>query len=208
MISLIRSWKVTSMVEGGMDFYTTSIMEAEYARARRRAAGNALKAAIRRQSNRLHSLREIDGKFIMDAEHYLGVRQVTVRCIVGSMARYHDFDRDFNPLHDNNRERWKRVAGAQFRGITLPPVQLLKVGDAYLVRDGNHRVSVARHYGVEQIDAEVTEFVTPCSLSRMSDPALTAYFTMLFSKVRGQAYDLVTRALHRRESELCTCCQG
>ena len=36
-------------------------------------------------------------------------------------------------------------------------MSLYKIGDAYFVRDGNHRVSVARYHGVATIDAEVVE---------------------------------------------------
>jgi hypothetical protein len=51
------------------------------------------------------------------------------------------------------------VANAYLNDTTLPPVQLLKIGDTYVVKDGNHRVSVARHFGVDYIDAEITEYV-------------------------------------------------
>jgi hypothetical protein len=36
-------------------------------------------------------------------------------------------------------------------------VSLYKIGDIYFVRDGNHRVSVARSHNVVTIDAEVVE---------------------------------------------------
>jgi hypothetical protein len=38
-------------------------------------------------------------------------------------------------------------------------VSLYKIGGAYFVLDGHHRVSVGRYHGVEWIDAEVTEFL-------------------------------------------------
>jgi hypothetical protein len=53
--------------------------------------------------------------------------------------------------------RWGRVDRAYHRGVELPAVSLYKIGEAYFVRDGNHRVSVARYHGVVAIDAEVVE---------------------------------------------------
>jgi hypothetical protein len=76
--------------------------------------------------------------------------------IRGSEGRCSDFDRNFNPLQDHNRVRWLRIAAARQRGRSLPPVELVQVGDFYFVRDGHHRVSVARALGQPFIAARVT----------------------------------------------------
>jgi hypothetical protein len=89
---------------------------------------------------------------------HVGRRVVEVGKIVGSVGRYADFDPDFMPARRNLSERWKRVDRAFHRGEELPPVSLFKIGDAYFVNDGNHRVSVARYQGIEMIDADVVEF--------------------------------------------------
>jgi hypothetical protein len=73
------------------------------------------------------------------------------RHIRGSESRSSDFDRDFNPLHDHNRRRWLNVAAARQRGKALPLVKLIQVGDVYFVRDGHHRISVARALGQRSI---------------------------------------------------------
>jgi hypothetical protein len=86
----------------------------------------------------------------------LGRRVVAVERIVGSVGRFGDFDRSFLPTRMSLEARWKRVDRAYHRGQDLPPVALFKVGEAYFVEDGNHRVSVARYQGVEWIEAEVT----------------------------------------------------
>src|ERR671920_231089 len=78
--------------------------------------------------------------------------------IVGSVGRCRDFDRSFMPLRASVGERWKRVDLAFHRNVDLPPVSLYKLGDAYFVEDGNHRVSVARYHGVPGVEAYVTEF--------------------------------------------------
>ncbi len=76
--------------------------------------------------------------------------------IKGSEGRSGDFDRDFNPMHDRMIDRWVSVALAQSNGVALPAVELIQLGEDYFVRDGHHRISVARAFGEEYIDAKVT----------------------------------------------------
>jgi hypothetical protein len=90
-----------------------------------------------------------------------GMRIVDTDRIVGSVGRSKDFDRRFLPLRASTGERWKRVDVAFHRGEDLPPVTLYKLGGAYFVLDGNHRVSVARFHGLRTVEAEVTEFLPP-----------------------------------------------
>jgi hypothetical protein len=92
-----------------------------------------------------------------------GTEQVPVDRIVGSAQRSRDFDRHFRPLRSGAIHRWVRVARAHGEGVALPPVQLSKLGDAYYVRDGHHRVSVARVRGQTVIDAHVVEALASTS---------------------------------------------
>jgi hypothetical protein len=85
----------------------------------------------------------------------VGRRTVPIAQIKGSEGRAGDFDRDFNPLQDYTRERWLGIAGARERGQALPPVSLVQVGDIYFVKDGHHRISVARALGQKAIEAKV-----------------------------------------------------
>jgi hypothetical protein len=85
----------------------------------------------------------------------LGLRSVAIDQIVGSEGRCADFDRDFHPLQSHTAQRWQRVATARGDGMALPPVELIKVGGEYYVRDGHHRISVARAQGQRCIDAIV-----------------------------------------------------
>jgi len=135
----------------------------EYEVARRRAKTRAIRAAITRRPNTLVSMDELTGGMPVEGEHYVGLQQVPVRAIVGSVDRHRDFDAHFSPRCDHTSQRWTRVADAHLQGTTLPAVHLIKIGGVYMVEDGNHRVSVARHFGVEYIDAEVTEYVTVTS---------------------------------------------
>ena len=86
-----------------------------------------------------------------------GIRVVDPEKIVGSVGRRRDFDRCFMPLRAAAGERWKRVDLAFHQDKVLPPVSLYKIGEAYFVLDGNHRVSVARYHGVPDVEADVTE---------------------------------------------------
>jgi hypothetical protein len=85
------------------------------------------------------------------------IRPVEVEKIVGSVGRHKDFDESFLPRKNNMGGRWGQVDRAYHQGVELPAVSLYKVGDEYFVRDGNHRVSVARYHKVVTIDAEVVE---------------------------------------------------
>ena len=92
------------------------------------------------------------------SQAYLGIRTVEVEKIMGSVGRYKDFDRILPaPQGQYMSERWGRVDRAYHQRVELPAVSLYKIGEAYFVVDGNHRVSVARYHGVAAIDAEVVE---------------------------------------------------
>ena len=86
---------------------------------------------------------------------YDGVYSVPLSEIGGSEGR-DDFDARFHPLREDMSKRWLGVARAALRGEHLPPVELIRAGDVYYVRDGHHRISVARALGQTHIDAAVT----------------------------------------------------
>jgi hypothetical protein len=90
-----------------------------------------------------------------------GRTTVEISRIVGSAGKHDYFDEGFMPLRSLSRERWKRIDRAFRLEHALPPVTLYKLGGLYFVKDGHHRVSVARFHGAEWIDAEVTEFILP-----------------------------------------------
>jgi hypothetical protein len=95
----------------------------------------------------------------------LGLQVVPLDAVVGTIDRAVDFDRGFHPTSGRLRSRWERIAAAQRRGESLPPVSLYKVGDLYFVRDGHHRVSVAKSLRRTDIDAYVTEVTTRLPLA-------------------------------------------
>jgi hypothetical protein len=93
-----------------------------------------------------------------------GLQVVPLDMIVGTVDRAVDFDRGFRPTSARLRSRWERIAAAQRRGEALPPISLFQIGDLYFVRDGHHRVSVAKSLGRDDIDAYVTEVTTRLKL--------------------------------------------
>jgi hypothetical protein len=94
----------------------------------------------------------------------MGTQMVPLSKIVGSVGRYRDFTRTFLPRAGVNPERWARVDAAMHSMEGFPPIEVYKIGDVYFVRDGNHRVSVARANGLTHIEAYVTEIPTDVPL--------------------------------------------
>ena len=153
-----------------MDLHEQS--ERDFSRARRKAFLRRIGAYLRRDpaSNQLLSFDEVKGALGIVSQNYLGLREVPVAKIIGSVGRHRDFDRTFLPSKPDLSTRWRRIDEIMHRAEELPPVSLYKIGDAYFVQDGNHRVSVARQLGVEMIDAEVVELRSRVPV----DSALTA----------------------------------
>jgi hypothetical protein len=90
-----------------------------------------------------------------------GVEEVPLDRIVGSVGRPHEFNRAFRPRKESLRARWSEVEALAEGPRGFPPVDLYRVGEAYFVVDGHHRVSVARSLGARTIEARVKEFLTP-----------------------------------------------
>ncbi|MFC3850188.1 ParB N-terminal domain-containing protein [Corynebacterium hansenii] len=137
--------------------------QADFSRARRRARLSRAVSRLRRQPDDITQVLPYDEVVAALGEtgrRELGLVDVPVESIVGSVDRTGQFDRDFRPTTSISRERWARLNAAQRRGETVPPVRLRKVGGMYFVVDGHHRVSIARNRGNPTIDAYVTEILT------------------------------------------------
>jgi uncharacterized ParB-like nuclease family protein len=100
---------------------------------------------------------EIRKSLPLSNQHYIGMREIPVDQIIGSVSRYRDFDRAFLPLQTTTQGRWMSIDRAHLSDIILPPIEVYKIGNTYYVKDGNHRVSVARQKGQKYIDADVIE---------------------------------------------------
>lgn len=129
-----------------------------FTKAHRRSIFQRLWRKIRRRPNQLLDLAQIHKNFRITNAHYKGIEIVPIDRIIGSEGRSKDFDVNFYPLNEHNRERWTRIAAARLMHVVLPPPELIKIGEHYFVRDGHHRISVAKILGEKHIDGEVTEW--------------------------------------------------
>ncbi len=136
----------------------------DFNKARSQARMRQFLGAVRPQHSEMLSFQEVKDVVRPRSESYRGLRTVPIRLIVGSEGRYNDFTREFLPRREHLRSRWTRVDKAHLTNITLPPIKLYEIGGVYFVRDGNHRVSVARLQGVQDIDAEVVSLESELTL--------------------------------------------
>lgn len=139
--------------------------EADFSRARAKAFLNRIRSLISGRPTELLAYDDVKASLHLGGPIYRGVQAVRVREIVGSLNRYHQFDRAFLPLQGRTASRWQNVDLAFYKAVGLPPVLLYKVGQVYFVVDGHHRVSVAREQGQEFIDAEVRECATKVNIT-------------------------------------------
>lgn len=142
----------------------------DFRAARSKAALRETIALIRRDKNRLLSYDEVRQKLKVLGASERGLQDIPLDAIVGSVGRYTDFTRDFLPRESVNAERWARVKLAINDPQGLPPIDVYQIGEAYFVKDGNHRVSVARELGFKTIQAYVTEVRTRVPLTPDVDP--------------------------------------
>lgn len=138
----------------------------EFQEARFQAALRAVLARLTRTSDELLSYEEVERQLQLSARTDRGVQSIPIAAIVGSVGRAGDFTRTFLPRRSQDQQRWARVRTAFLEsGGALPAIEVYKVGEAYFVLDGNHRVSVARRAGLEYIDARVIEIQSSVPLT-------------------------------------------
>jgi hypothetical protein len=161
----------------------------DFLRARRRAAIAKLVARLRGEPDDVGVI--LPYSEVLDAlgfvsESGIGLRVVELDAIVGTIDRERDFDRRFRPTSGRLRSRWEQIAAAMRRGEAMPPVDLLRIGEIYFVRDGHHRVSVSRALGRTDIDANVTEVLTRVDASaaiNLTDLPLKSHERVFFERV-------------------------
>jgi len=161
----------------------------DFIRARRQATAAKLIARLRGEPDDVAVVlpyEEVIEALGFVSENSLGLKVVPLDQIVGSVGRARDFDRRFRPTSGRSRGRWEQIAAAARRGESFPPVDLVKVGQLYFVRDGHHRVSVARALGRTDVDAYVTEVKTRVDADRamkLSDLPLKSHERLFFERV-------------------------
>ncbi|ANZ36230.1 chromosome partitioning protein ParB [Lentzea guizhouensis] len=137
--------------------------ENDFTRARRGQVMSRLAAWLRREPDDVNIMlpfHEVVDALGMVSEKRLGLQNIRLDSIVGSVDRGRDFDRRFRPTSGRVRERWQRLALATRRGESIPPIEVYRIGELHFIIDGHHRVSVAHALGLTTIDAYVTQVIT------------------------------------------------
>jgi hypothetical protein len=163
--------------------------QSDFSRARRRQALSRLARRLRREPDDVNVILPFDE--VVEAlgwrgERRLGLKVIPLDSIVGTVDRSRDFDRRFRPTSRRVRRRWERIAAAMRRGEAMPPIDVYRIGDLHFVRDGHHRVSVARALGHDTVEAYLTEVITAVPAderTRLRDLALKSHERLFFERV-------------------------
>ena len=148
-----------------MDFTKTQ-SEDDFNKAHTKAFINEIQHLLTPEEANLISLNDVKQMIKSSAETYVGMKVIPIEKIVGSEGRYNDFDNRFFPKSSHLKNRWQHVDEAAIQDITLPPIKVYEIAGLYFVRDGNHRVSVAKARGTEFIDAEVVSLQSEIKLKK------------------------------------------
>jgi len=142
---------------------------ADFHQSRRRAEMEAVLSRLSGRPAELLPYEEVRKKLRLGTSVEQGIENVPIDAIIGSVGRYQDFTRSFLPRHDSDRHRWARVKAGVQDLSGLPPVELYRVGEAYFVLDGHHRISVAKQVGATHIEAYVHEVPSRVPLTPGTD---------------------------------------
>ncbi|OHD54929.1 MAG: hypothetical protein A2Y33_02960 [Spirochaetes bacterium GWF1_51_8] len=118
----------------------------------------------RKKSQRLLTLVELERAVKPQSVSKMKFKNVEVEKIIGTENRGEDFGEDFLPLHEWMDERWLRVKEVWASGEQMDPIQLVEYGGYYFVRDGHHRVSIAKAEKMKKVYAGVIEHKVPVDL--------------------------------------------
>jgi hypothetical protein len=150
--------------------FTTADAQEDFQRARRRQLMSQLARRVSRDPGDVDVILPFDevvAALGRVEERYVGLQAIELDTVLGTVGRERGgFDRQFRPTTARVRARWERIANAARRGEPLPPISVYRIGDVHFVRDGHHRVSVARALGRRTIDAYVVEVVTRVGAER------------------------------------------
>jgi len=132
----------------------------DFYKAHRKASLQEIVATLAGRQSDLLRYDEILRKLHSKGQSDKGLQDIPLNAIAGSVGRYLDFTRDFLPKRINDKDRWVNVKAAMMGLKGVPPIEVYRVGEVYFVKDGNHRVSVAREMGHKYIQAYVVEINT------------------------------------------------
>ena len=162
--------------------------QGDFSRARRQRVLARLSSRLRRAEDVDHILpfEEVVQALGRTGERRLGLQLIQLDSIVGTVDRSREFDRAFRPTSPRVRDRWQRINLAQRKGQALPPIDVYRIGELHFVKDGHHRVSVARALGHADIEAYVTEVLTQVGAGReirLRDLPLKSHQRLFYERV-------------------------
>jgi hypothetical protein len=169
--------------------FPDSDAQTDFSKARRRHVTADLARRLRREPddvNHILPFDEVVAALGRRGERRIGLETIDLDSIVGTVDRSREFDRSFRPTGRAGKQRWQRIAKAVRRGEAMPPIDVYRIGSLHFVRDGHHRVSVARARRLEVIEAYVTEIVTEVGADadvRLHDLALKSHERLFFERV-------------------------
>ncbi len=149
--------------------FSASQSEEDFYKARNKAFINEIQHFLSPEEASLISLNDVKQLIKPINETYVGMQTIAIDKIIGSEGRYKDFDNQFFPKSSFLKNRWEHVDEAAINSIILPPIKVYELAGLYFVRDGNHRVSVAKAKGVEFIDAEVVSLQSEIKLKKTNN---------------------------------------
>lgn len=138
---------------------------ADFNEARRKASFESILSRFSGRSPDLLSYDDVRRKLHAVESPHQVLREIPLESIIGSLGRYNDFTRSFLPKLESSGQRWALVKSVSDGQAGHQPIEVYQIGEAYFVKDGNHRVSVARQSGAETIQAYVTPVETDIPLS-------------------------------------------
>src|SRR5438309_1007271 len=144
-------------------------VHSDFEHARRKASWRNVINRLTGRRTELLRFEEVRRQLRAQGRHEAGARPVLLDAIVGSVGRYRDFDTAFLPLQTQTKRRWLSIDRAHYDDLVLPPVELYRLGETYFVKDGNHRVSVARERGQMYVDAVVIELHAPVPIGSLAE---------------------------------------
>lgn len=138
----------------------------DFFRAYRKGFWRSILSWMRNSDNDLLPFDEVIKRIPLKGQSYQGLKQIETDRIIGSVSRFAEFDRAFLPRQTHTRERWESIDQAYYKDVILPPIDVYQIGEIYFVKDGNHRVSVARERGQLFMDAYVVKISIPGTLDK------------------------------------------
>ncbi|HSR32467.1 MAG TPA: hypothetical protein VLY63_18050 [Anaerolineae bacterium] len=126
-----------------------------FRQARRLATMEQLRARLSGRSAQILCYQDVHDAVKAKMGRILGLKEIPLDSIVGSVERCADYTRAFLPLTDSAEKRWADIWNAS--PDKLPPIRVTQLGPIYFVVDGHHRVSVARRRGWTNLAAHVVQ---------------------------------------------------